>query len=128
MEAKQQHRMLTEVARALGSDLVQQVTFVGGCTTALLLTDEVTTEQVRHTDDVDLIVHVISYTKYHALLEELKKRGFRVVAPGIDEDLPVCTMRLNELRVDIMPDDESVLCFSNRWYIPNKPQDAGRSI
>ncbi len=116
MDVKQQHRMLIEVARALGSDLVKQVTFVGGCTTALLLTDEVTEEQVRHTDDVDLIVHVISYAKYHALQDELKKRGFRIVAPNADEDIPICAMQLNELRVDIMPDDESVLGFSNRWY------------
>ncbi|MCA6952926.1 hypothetical protein QWJ20_14100 [Pectobacterium sp. S5] len=116
MEAKQQHRMLVEVALALGSDLVKQVTFVGGCTTALLLTDEVTAEQVRHTDDVDLIVHVISYTKYNALQEELKKKGFKIVAPDKGEDIPICAMQLNELRVDIMPDDESILGFSNRWY------------
>ncbi|WP_067708034.1 hypothetical protein [Erwinia sp. ErVv1] len=116
MEAKQQHRMLVEVALALGPDLLKQVTFVGGCTTALLLTDEVTAEQVRHTDDVDLIVHVISYAKYHALQEELNNRGFKIVAPDEDEDIPICAMRLNELRVDIMPDDESILGFSNRWY------------
>lgn len=116
MEAKQQYRMLVEVALALGPDLLKQVTFVGGCTTALLLTDEVTAEQVRHTDDVDLIVHVISYAKYHALQEELNNRGFKIVAPDEDEDIPICAMRLNELRVDIMPDDESILGFSNRWY------------
>lgn len=116
MEATQQHRMLVKVARALGADLVNQVTFVGGCTTALLLTDEVTAEQVRHTDDVDLIVHVISYTKYYALQEELQRKGFKITAPDPDEDIPICAMQLNELRVDIMPDDESILGFSNRWY------------
>lgn len=116
MEAKQQYRMLVEVARALGTDLLKQVTFVGGCTTALLLTDEVTIEQVRHTDDVDLIIHVISYTKYHELQEELKRKGFKISAPEQDEDIPICAMRLKELRVDIMPDDESVLGFTNRWY------------
>lgn len=117
MEAKQQQRMLVEVALALGPDLVSQVTFVGGCTTALLLTDEVTAEHVRHTDDVDLIVHVISYAKYHALQGKLHDRGFRIVVPDEeDEDIPICAMRLNELRVDIMPDDESILGFSNRWY------------
>lgn len=116
MEAQQQHRMLLEVALALGADLVRQVTFVGGCTTSLLLTDKVTAEQVRHTDDVDLIIHVISYTKYNALQNELKKRGFKIIAPENDEDIPICAMQLNELRVDLMPDDESILGFSNRWY------------
>ncbi|CCG88018.1 hypothetical protein [Erwinia piriflorinigrans] len=79
MQAKQQQRMLVEVAGALGPDLVKQVTFVGGCTTALLLTDEVTAEQVRHTDDVDLIVHVISYASYHALQDKLKERGSKML-------------------------------------------------
>lgn len=95
---------------------MKQVTFVGGCTTALLLTDEVTAEQVRHTDDVDLIVHVISYAGYDALREKLIQRGFKIVAPDIDEDTPICAMQLGELRVDIMPDDEAILGFSNRWY------------
>lgn len=50
--------MLEQVAKALGPELCQQMTFVGGCTTGLLLTDDFTKEQVRSTDDVDLIVHV----------------------------------------------------------------------
>jgi len=41
--------MLERVARALGPDLCQQMTFVGGGTTGLLLTDEYTKEQVRYT-------------------------------------------------------------------------------
>lgn len=116
MEAAMQHSMLIEVARALGPDLLKRMTFVGGCTTGLLLTDEVTREQVRHTDDVDLIVHVISYAGYSALQEELQRRGFKIEAPSDDDDIPICAMKLNELRVDIMPDDESILGFSNQWY------------
>ncbi len=34
--------MLCLVAKALGPDLCQQMTFVGGCTTGLLLTDDYT--------------------------------------------------------------------------------------
>ncbi len=52
------HReMLINVAVALGTELFQKMVFVGGCTTSLLLTDAFTIEQVRHTDDVDLIIH-----------------------------------------------------------------------
>lgn len=56
-----QRAMLRQVAEALGEELREQVAFVGGCTTGLLLTDAFTREQVRSTDDVDLIVHVISH-------------------------------------------------------------------
>jgi len=35
-------QMLEAVADALGAELPQQVAFVGGCTTVLLITDEYT--------------------------------------------------------------------------------------
>ena len=34
----------------------------------------------------------------------------------MDEDMPICAMRLGELRVDLMPDHDEVLGFSNQWY------------
>ena len=45
-------QMLQTVAQALGDELLQRLVFVGGCTTALFITDEVTLEDVRATDDV----------------------------------------------------------------------------
>ena len=107
--------MLEQVARALGPELCTQMTFVGGCTTGLLLTDDFSREQVRHTDDVDVIVHTLGYVGFHALQEQLKEHGFRVAMPEPGEQLPICAMKLGDLRVDFMPDDDS-LGFTNRWY------------
>lgn len=107
--------MLCEVAKALGPEMRQQMTFVGGCTTGLLLTDDFTREQVRSTDDVDLIVHVMGPVGFALLQEALSTRGFRVSPQEDDDDFPVCAMKLGDLRVDFMPDDDS-LGFSNRWY------------
>jgi len=108
------HReMLINVAVALGTKLCQKMVFVGGCTTSLLLTDAFTKEQVRHTDDVDLIIHVLGISPYYELQEELSSRNFKE-NPDVDD--PICAMKLGELRVDFMPDDESILGFSNRWY------------
>lgn len=115
-ETEIQNEMLLRVARALGPELLEQVTFVGGCTTGLLLTDTFTLESVRHTEDVDLIVHVMGYNGYARLQEQLRKQGFMIVAPTEDEDFPICAMKLGDLRVDVMPDDPTVLGFSNRWY------------
>lgn len=39
--------MLSAVATALGDDLRSRLVFVGGCTTALFITDPVTLEDVR---------------------------------------------------------------------------------
>lgn len=105
--------MLIRVAEALGPKLCKEMAFVGGCTTGLLLTDDFTLEQVRHTDDVDLIVHLIGYPSYIQLQEQLREKGFR---DRMDNNDPICAMSLGELRVDFMPDDEAVLTFTNRWY------------
>lgn len=104
--------MLETVAVALGDDLRDRVVFVGGCTTALLITDPITREDVRATDDVDLIVDLAGYAEWTQLQEQLRGRGFSEFA----EDDVICRMRLGELKVDFMPDDEAILGFSNRWY------------
>ena len=108
--------MVGKVAEALGPDLREQVAFVGGCTTSFLLTDEFVLEQVRHTEDVDLIVHVMGYPGFHKLQQALRAKGFKDMPPDPGECAPVCAMKLDELRVDFMPDDLQVLGFSNRWY------------
>ena len=106
------HEMIVTVARALGPDLLQEVAFVGGCTTGLLLTDAFSREAVRYTDDVDLIINVVGYARWAAFQERLRARGFR---EAMDEEVN-CRLRLGELKVDFMPDDERILGFSNRWY------------
>jgi hypothetical protein len=109
-----QLEMLTKVAQALGRELLEKVVFVGGCTTGLLVTDEFTKEQIRYTDDVDLIVHVMGYPGWVALQEQLRQHGFM---EKIDEDEDaICSMFLGDLRVDFMPDSPTLLGFSNIWY------------
>lgn len=106
--------MITRVAEALGPELLQEMAFVGGCTTGLLLTDAFSQEQVRHTEDVDLIVHVIGQVGLAQLQAKLSQQGF--VHDMVNPDSPICAMRLRDMRVDFMPDDETVLGFSNQWY------------
>ncbi|WP_220274648.1 hypothetical protein [Trinickia dinghuensis] len=81
--------MIRAVATAIGPELCREVAFVGGCTTALLLTDRYTRQQVRHTDDVDLIVHVLSLAHWDQLLRRLREKGFR---EDMTEDAPICAM------------------------------------
>lgn len=106
--------MIERVARALGNELLSEVAFVGGCTTGLLISDEVTIEGVRATDDVDLIVNVLGYPGWNAFQNRLLEKGFSTSI----EDEVICRLRLGELKVDFMPDDEKILGFSNRWYQP----------
>lgn len=104
--------MLETVAEALGDDMLRQMVFVGGCSTAVLITDEITLHDVRATDDVDVIVNLAGQVQWYQLQEKLRKKGFTISS----EDKVICRMRLGDLKVDFMPDDETILGFSNRWY------------
>src|SRR5690348_16689376 len=99
-QATKHREMIEQVAIAL-HPILDEVAFVGGCTTGLLLTDSFSREQVRHTEDVDLIIHVVGYIGWHSMQERLRAQGFR---DDINNDAPICAMKLGQLRVDFMPD------------------------
>lgn len=104
---------LRAVARALGS-LLDEVVFVGGMTSGLLITDP-GAPTARPTDDVDLIIEVASTVEYQTQLRKrLRVRGFR---EDTREGAPHCRWLLDDtFVVDVMPTNPSVLGFSNRWY------------
>ena len=104
---------IAEVARRLGP-LREQVVFLGGAATGLLITDEAAPE-MRVTDDVDVIVEVASRTGYYRVEEELRRLGF---SQRHEEGDPVCRWTVVGIVVDVMPTDESVLGFGNQWYVP----------
>jgi len=109
-----QKEMIELVAVSLGKELLDLMVFVGGCTTGLLVTDDFTKEQVRYTDDVDLVVHVIGTGEWYQLLDKLRAKGFREDMESSDS--VICSMVIDGLKVDFMPDDPSILSFSNCWY------------
>lgn len=86
--------------------------FVGGVTTGLLITDEGAAE-VRPTDDVDSIVEATTYVEYMSFAERLKNKGFRI---DTREDAPLCRWVKDSIVLDVMPLDENILGFTNRWY------------
>jgi hypothetical protein len=88
--------------------------FVGGSTTALLITDKAAPD-VRPTYDVDAIAEISSYAAYANFSERLRKCGF---AEDAGEGAPLCRWRQKSTILDVMPLDEKILGFSNRWYKP----------
>lgn len=105
--------LLTETARLL-KPLLSELVFVGGSTTSLLITDRAAAE-VRPTYDVDAIAEITSYAAYADFSERLRKLGFREDA---SEGAPICRWRQQKTTLDVMPLDEKILGFSNRWYKP----------
>lgn len=104
--------MIDVVAQSLGDDLLEKVVFVGGCTTALLVDDVVTLQHIRSTEDVDMIVEVLSKSEYQDLCQKLRQRGFK---ESVEDDV-ICRWRLGSMIVDVMPTDQEILGFSNIWY------------
>ena len=93
--------------------LLSELVFVGGQVAELLVTDPAAV-RVRPTDDVDVVVSVTTRTAYHALQQRLMALGF---TPDHRAGAPVCRMRTaDDLLLDVMPLDEAILGFSNRWY------------
>ena len=106
------NRALFEAVVRLLRPVLDDLVFVGGCTTGLFLTDPAA-GGIRPTKDVDAIVDVTSYAKYASLAERLRALG---LAEDTTPGAPVCRWRRAEMIVDVMPTDASVLGFSNRWY------------
>jgi hypothetical protein len=106
------NRALFEAVVRLLHPVLDELVFVGGCTTGLLLTDPAASG-IRPTKDVDAIVDVASYAKYASLAARLRALG---LAEDTTPGAPLCRWRHAEMIVDVMPTDASVLGFSNRWY------------
>ena len=104
--------LLESAATALGP-LLEEVVFVGGASIHLWLSDPAA-PTTRATDDVDVISAITTRADYYRLGERLRKRGFSEAS-----DSPVlCRWRHKPtgLLLDVMPQDEDVLGFSNPWY------------
>jgi predicted nucleotidyltransferase len=103
--------LLIAIAQAMGP-LCEQVVFVGGCATGLLV-DDVDLMDVRPTEDVDAIVEVASLAAYHQLADQLMQRGFQQT---MADNTPPFRWFWNRMQLDLVPLDEKVLGFANPWY------------
>lgn len=112
MSSAQNLRRLAETVLQLGP-LAEQMVFVGGSTTALFITDAAAAD-VRSTLDIDAVVET-TRVGYARLTEALNRQGF---TEDTSEGAPICRFRSGNLILDVMPTDETVLGFSNPWYLP----------
>lgn len=101
---------LEYAARKLGN-IREDLVFLGGCATGILITD-VHAPDIRATIDVDCIVHVLSLRDYYELGNKLLGLGFKQDI----SDAVICRWLHDDLILDVMPTDEKILGFGNRWY------------
>lgn len=105
--------LLSGIAHAMGP-VCEQVVFVGGCATGLLISQPLVAD-ARATEDVDAIVQVATLAAYHALADQLMARGFKQT---MVDNTPPFRWFWHGMQLDLVPLDEKVLGFANRWYRP----------
>lgn len=92
--------------------MLGELVFVGGAVTSILITDE-GAGTPRATLDVDAIAEITSYAQYATFGERLRALGF---SEDTREGSPLCRWVNSGRILDVMPLDEKILGFSNRWY------------
>jgi hypothetical protein len=116
--------MIEIAAKGIQSIPELDAVFVGGATTCLYIDDE-SLGQVRHTKDVDCTIEVTSYSTYCHLEDLLRKNDFKHVS---EEGAPLCRWRYQGVIIDIMPDDETVIGFTNSWYREGREHRLGVTL
>lgn len=108
--------MLERAVREL-TPFLDEIAFVGGATIPLWITDEGAPEP-RVTKDVDAVVEVASRSAWYGFEERLRAHGLR----HDTSSSVICRWRAgrpgDELVIDLMPGEASILGFRNRWQRP----------
>lgn len=97
-------------------ELADKVVFVGGATVSLY-TDRLA-EEVRPTDDIDILIELSSYQSYADIEQKLRAKGF----VNDWESGVICRYKIQGIVVDVMPTSGEILGFSNRWYPTGFPR------
>ena len=104
--------MIKIIAEGLGL-LIDQVVFIGGSVTELYATNPERSEDIRMTEDVDIVVQIKSISDFNNLEVDLRAKGFK---NDLSPEAPICRWIYNGVKLDLMPDDSKILGFTNNWY------------
>jgi predicted nucleotidyltransferase len=103
---------ILELAIVQLGELADEMVFVGGCATGLLITDPAA-PPIRVTKDVDAIVQVASIVSYYQLSDKLRAKGF---SEDMSDGAPICRWVAENVILDVMPTERKILGFGNEWY------------
>jgi len=93
-------------------ELKDKVVFVGGATVSLYA--DSAAEEIRPTEDIDIVVEIWARKDYFEIDEKLRKLGF----VNDQESGIICRYKIDGLVVDVMPTQSDILGFTNKWYQP----------
>ena len=105
---------LSRVAEALERIPEHRFVFVGASILPVLIDDQAA-PPLRATVDVDIVVNIRTYGAWDRLRNRLLDCGFREVANPVGAKQRTCLFFLDDLEVDVMPQEERVLGFASQW-------------
>jgi len=103
-------KRIKEIASKLDY-LLKDVVFVGGSVVALYA-DNPASGELRPTDDIDIVVAISTRVDFAIFEEKIRQLGFK----NVTDSKFIGRYKISDLIVDVMPIEESILGFSNRWY------------
>jgi len=103
--------MLQIVADGL-EELKEEIVFVGGAI-AELYADDPAASDIRPTQDVDCVIELNTRMEFTELEEKLRTKKF---THDISKGAPICRWIFRGIKIDVMPTNEDILGFKNRWY------------
>ncbi|MFB6455975.1 nucleotidyl transferase AbiEii/AbiGii toxin family protein [Chitinophaga sp. Hz27] len=75
-------------------------------------TSPLLSSSVRPTEDVDIVVELLTYADHTRIEERLRDLGFT----NDSDSGVICRYVVQGIIVDIMPTNSTILGFSNKWY------------
>lgn len=105
------YEMVQEVAHAL-EELNEEIVYNGGAVTEIY-SSRINLDEIRLTIDVDVVIEVSSRIAYADMENKIRSKGFK---NDFSKGSPVCRWKLNSIIIDIMPNDRSILGFTNIWH------------
>lgn len=114
--------LLEQAAAALG-EMCSDVVFLGAATISLWITDEAA-PALRPTADVDVVVEVTTLAEYNRFEARLRAAGFRDEGSVLGRFL----VGPDDLQIDAIPADGSILGFENHWQRASLPEAVERSL
>ena len=104
--------VVKKVAKALGS-LNEQVAYVGGATVSLYA-DDAAADDVRPTKDIDIVLHILTFSELTALQELLSQKK---IHPDPESKIN-CRFKYHDVLIDVMSVKEVGWAPSNAWFGP----------
>lgn len=104
-------RYLARVARKL-DELGLRYAFVGGSIVEFLV-DNRGLMEVRPTDDLDVIIEVLTNQRYSDVETKLREAGFQ---NDMSCGAPICRWMLEDMIIDIMPTDGALIGLNTQWF------------